>query len=373
MNDLAPYMRRALTLAAKGGRMVMPNPMVGAVIVHKDRIIGEGYHEVYGGPHAEVNAIRTVRDPKLLKESTLFVTLEPCAHFGKTPPCADLIIESQIPNVVVGCRDPFSEVAGRGIAKLESAGITVTELLRDECVLLNRRFILAHRERRPYVILKWAQSADGYLAPPPPDRGWFTSEQSRHLVHRWRAEEMAILVGTKTVLADNPSLTVRCGRQSGDDISQVKNPLRVTVDRVGVLKPTMNIFSSDAPTLVFGAAPKGVTESIQSMPIDSSVPLATQICQQLYERRILSLIVEGGAETLRGYLELGLWDEARVFQAPVEFKSGVRAPSMPTRPHMIATSGDDTITTVIHPSISHRLAIDLPASDVLKRISSATS
>ena len=373
MNELAPYMRRALTLAVKGGRMVMPNPMVGAVLVHKNRIIGEGYHEVYGGPHAEVNAIRAVRDPKLLKDSTLFVTLEPCAHFGKTPPCADLVIESGIRHVVVGCRDPFPEVAGRGIAKLQSAGITVTELLRDECVLLNRRFILAHRERRPYVILKWAQSADGYLAPPPPHHGWFTSHQSRELVHRWRAEEMAIVVGTRTVLIDNPSLTVRFGQDTRSETSAPKNPLRVTVDRAGVLKPDMNIFNSEARTLVFGAPPAGVAESVQSIPLDASVPLTTQICRDLYERRILSLIVEGGAETLKGFLALGLWDEARVFQAPVEFNGGVKAPLIPTGPQIVTTSGDDTITAVIHPSVPDRLGIDLPASEALNRIRSTPS
>jgi diaminohydroxyphosphoribosylaminopyrimidine deaminase/5-amino-6-(5-phosphoribosylamino)uracil reductase len=373
MNDLAPYMRRALHLAAKGGRMVMPNPMVGAVIVHKDRTIGEGYHEVYGGPHAEVNAIRAVQDLSLLKESTLFVTLEPCSHFGKTPPCADLVIESGVPHVVVGCRDPFPEVAGRGIAKLQSAGITVTELPCDECVLLNRRFILAHRERRPYVILKWAQSADGYLTPPPPHPGWFTSQQSRELVHHWRAEEMAILVGTKTVSIDNPSLTVRYGQGERSDIPEAKNPIRVTVDRAGVLKPTMNIFNSEAQTLVFGAAPAGVAANVQSVTLDASVPLATQICRDLYERRALSLIVEGGAETLNGFLALGLWDEARVFQAPIAFNGGVKAPPIPIGAQVVTTSGDDTITTVIHPAISNRLGIELSAADVLNRLCSSPS
>jgi diaminohydroxyphosphoribosylaminopyrimidine deaminase/5-amino-6-(5-phosphoribosylamino)uracil reductase len=351
----------------------MPNPRVGAVLVHKDRIIGEGYHEVYGGPHAEVNAIRAVRDPKLLTESTLFVTLEPCAHFGKTPPCADLVIESGIPHVVVGCRDPFPEVAGRGIAKLQNAGIEVTEILRDECILLNRHFILAHRERRPYVILKWAQSADGYLTSPPPHRGWFTSQESRELVHRWRAEEMAIVVGTKTALIDNPSLTVRYGQGAGSEPRSVKNPLRVTVDKSGVLSPNLNIFNSEAETLVFGSAPAGVAETVQSTPIDSSTPLAAQICRELYQRRILSVIVEGGAETLRGFLELGLWDEARVFQAPVEFRGGVEAPPLPTGPRIVTTSGDDTLTSVIHPAVSDRLGVELPASEILTRVTSAAS
>jgi diaminohydroxyphosphoribosylaminopyrimidine deaminase/5-amino-6-(5-phosphoribosylamino)uracil reductase len=373
MNELTPYMRRALTLAAEGGRMVMPNPMVGAVLVHRNHIIAEGYHEVYGGPHAEVNAIRAVQAPKLLKESTLFVTLEPCAHFGKTPPCADLVIESGIPHVVVGCRDPFPEVAGRGIAKLQDAGIQVTELLRDECILLNRRFILAHRERRPYVILKWAESADGYLASPPPHRGWFTSQESRELVHRWRAEEMAILVGTRTVLIDDPSLTVRYGQGMGIDARLAKNPLRVTVDRAGVLTPDLNIFTSEAETLVFGAVPAGVAESVQSTPIDSSTPLPMQICRELYDRRILSVIVEGGAETLRSFLELGMWDEARVFQAPVEFKAGVKAPPLPTGPHRVTTSGKDTLTTIIHPAVSARLGVDLSASDILDQISPTAS
>jgi diaminohydroxyphosphoribosylaminopyrimidine deaminase/5-amino-6-(5-phosphoribosylamino)uracil reductase len=372
ITELAPYMRHALTLAAKGGRMVMPNPMVGAVLVHEHQIVGEGYHEVFGGPHAEVNAIRAVRDPKLLKQSTLIVTLEPCAHFGKTPPCADLVIKSGIPRVVVGCRDPFPEVTGRGIAKLQDAGIQVTELLRDECILVNRRFILAHRERRPYVILKWAQSADGYLASSPPHRGWFTSQASRELVHQWRAEEMAILVGTRTVLIDNPSLTVRYGQSAGIGPRWAKNPLRVTIDRSGALTPDLNIFTPEAETLLFGMAPAGVAESVQSTPIDPSIPLAAQICRKLYERRIISIIVEGGAETLRRFLELDLWDEARVFQAPTEFKGGVKAPPLPRGPHIVTTSGKDTLTTIIHPNVPDRLGVDLSASEIITQISSNT-
>lgn len=352
--------------------MVMPNPMVGAVLVHENQIVAEGYHEVFGGPHAEVNAIRAVRDPKLLKESTLFVTLEPCAHFGKTPPCADLVIKSGIPRVVVGCRDPFPEVAGSGIAKLQDAGIEVTELMRDECILLNRRFILAHREHRPYIILKWAQSADGYLASPPPHRGWFTSQESREHVHQWRAEEMSILVGTKTVLIDNPSLTVRFGQDSRSAPRLVKNPLRVTIDRSGALTPDLNIFTAEAETLVFGLAPAGVAESVHSTPIDPSTPVAAQICRELYERRILSIIIEGGAETLQGFLELDLWDEARVFQAPIEFKGGVKAPPLPRGPHMVTTSGKDTLTTIIHPKVPDRLGVDLSASEILTQISSNT-
>lgn len=348
----------------------MPNPMVGAVITHKQEIIGEGYHQAYGGPHAEVHAIRAVRDPALLKESTLFVTLEPCSHFGKTPPCADLIIESGIPHVVVGCRDPFPEVSGRGIAKLRSAGIQVTELLSDECVLLNRRFILAHRERRPYIILKWAQSADGYIASTDPHRGWFTSERSRALVHQWRAEEMAILVGTKTVLVDNPSLTVRFGHDTGSGTKSRQNPLRVTVDRAGVLKADLKIFKPDAETLVFGATPVGAAPHVQSACIDPSKPLATHICQNLYERRVLSLIVEGGAETLCGFLELGLWDEARIFQAPERFGSGMKAPTWPSTQQAVVNCGVDTVTTMINPELPLRLGIDMSIKEALGYISS---
>ena len=348
----------------------MPNPMVGAVITYKQEIIGEGYHQAYGGPHAEVHAIRAVRDPALLKESTLFVTLEPCSHFGKTPPCADLIIESGIPHVVVGCRDPFSEVSGRGITKLRSAGIQVTELLSDECVLLNRRFILAHRERRPYIILKWAQSADGYIASTDPRLGWFTSERSRALVHQWRAEEMAILVGTKTVLVDNPSLTVRYGYDTEGETQTRRNPLRVTVDRAGALKPDLQIFKPDAETLVFGAAPIGAGPHIQSVCIDPSKPLETQICQNLYERRVLSLIVEGGAKTLRGFLELGLWDEARIFQAPERFGSGMKAPTWPSAHQALVSSGVDTVTTMVNPELPLRLGIDMPIQEMLKYVSS---
>lgn len=368
MNELAAYMRRALDLATRGGRSVMPNPMVGAVITHQGHVIGEGYHQAYGGPHAEVHAIRAVRDQALLRESTLFVTLEPCSHFGKTPPCADLIIESHIPRVIVGCRDPFPAVAGRGLAKLRSVGIQVSELLGEECAILNRRFILAHRERRPYIILKWAQSIDGYLAPATPNHTWFTCKQSRELLHRWRAEEMAILVGTRTVSTDNPSLTVRYGQAASDPTFATINPLRVTVDRVGVLNSEMNIFNAAANTLIFGIRPEGASPNVQSIPIDQSSPLPAQICRGLYERHILSLIVEGGSETLRSYLELGLWDEARIFQAPIEFGAGVQAPAIPAGAQFSTASGVDTITHVINPQLPGRLGLDVPAEEVLRQI-----
>ena len=370
MTTAAIYMRRALELAAQGGRGVMPNPMVGAVIVHNEQIIAEGYHQVYGGPHAEVNAVRAVRDPLLLKASTMYVSLEPCAHFGKTPPCVDLIIESQIPTIVVGCRDPFPEVAGRGIARLRNAGVHVTELLSDECILLNRRFMLAHREHRPYVILKWAQSSDGYLAPAAPNQGWFTCQNSRELVHRWRAEEMAILVGTNTVKTDNPLLTVRYGRPEHEAPHAVKNPLRVTVDRTGALTPTMNIFNTEAETLVFGQAPTRGGSNVVSVPIESSMPLAIQICCELYKRRILSLIVEGGAKTLTEFLDLGLWDEVRVFQTPVKFEGGVKAPPLPTGPSASQTSGTDTVFTVVHPDLPARLGLSIPAASTLALLAS---
>ena len=224
------YMDRALDLAARGGRAVMPNPMVGAVIVHNDTIIGEGYHQLYGGPHAEVFAIRGVQDRSLLKDATIYVSLEPCSHFGKTPPCAELVIESGIRTVVVGCKDPNPKVAGRGIQKLRDAGITVHEGIRErECVMLNRRFMLFQKMQRPYVILKWAETADRFIAREDGSSKWISSEFSRRTTHRWRSQEMSILVGTTTARADNPQLTVR-------HIEGI-NPLRIVIDREPLAAP----------------------------------------------------------------------------------------------------------------------------------------
>lgn len=345
-------MRRALELAARGGRAAMPNPLVGAVVVLDDKIIGEGYHLRCGGPHAEVHAIPAVADTQALSRSTLYVSLEPCSHFGRTPPCADLIVRSRIPTVVVGCRDPFPEVSGKGIQKLRDAGITVVEdVLHNECVMLNKRFILAHRQKRPYVILKWAETADGFIAPSDRSRTWISCEASRVLTHRWRAEEMAIVVGYNTARIDDPSLTVR--HVAGT------NPLRVTVDNSLSLPPSLKLFDNEADTLVLNHLRDETVGRCVWRRYDPKIPVARAILQELYAHKVISVIVEGGAKTLQEFIDLNLWDEARVFVSKQTFGTGVKAPTHPFSPQQTSSSGDDTLQVFLHPQLQERLGLPL--------------
>jgi diaminohydroxyphosphoribosylaminopyrimidine deaminase/5-amino-6-(5-phosphoribosylamino)uracil reductase len=324
--------------------------MVGAVLVHDTHIIGEGHHEFYGDPHAEVNAIRAVKDRTKLSHATLYVTLEPCSHFGKTPPCADLIVESGIPEVVVGCRDPFPEVAGTGIEKLRAAGVQVTEIIQHrESTLLNKRFILAHRLKRPYVILKWAQTSDGFIARNDGSSKWISCEASRTLTHEWRAQEMSILVGTATARIDNPSLTVR--HVTGP------NPVRVVIDASLSLPPHLNLFNKEAETIVFNAVKQECNTQISWEKIDFQQPIAPQILSRLYERNLISLFIEGGARTLRSFIAADLWDEARVFVSPSQFGSGVAAPQLPQQNAETCPSGDDTLITYTHQDLESRLGL----------------
>lgn len=304
-------MHRCLQLAANGRGSVSPNPMVGSVIVHNHRIIGEGYHRACGQAHAEVNAIAAVRDKELLRESTLFVNLEPCSHYGKTPPCADLIIESRIPRVVVGMEDPFPEVAGRGIERLRAHGVTVTVGIEEAaCRELNRRFITCQTLHRPYVILKWAQSSDGFIDRirregdgQTPIR--FSDEYGQIAVHKLRAEADAIMVGTRTLHLDRPQLDVR--HWDG------RNPLRLIAD--------------------------------------SSLTIPQQL-DRLYQERIQSLIVEGGARLLSSFLESGIWDEARIEIAPIVLRSGVPAPTISGTPISIEHSRHSAILTYLNRNLA---------------------
>ncbi len=327
MPEHEKYMRRCLELARLGMGNVSPNPMVGAVIVYEGRIIGEGYHQQYGEGHAEVNAIKQVTDKfadhaELLSQSTIYVSLEPCAHYGKTPPCADLIIKHRIPKVVIGCRDPFEQVNGRGIEKLLAAGIEVTTgVLEEECKWLNRRFFTRIQKHRPYVILKWAQTVDGFFAPADGRQLWITGTESRKLVHQWRGEEDAILVGTNTVIADNPKLNVR--------YSNGKPPKRIIIDRKLKLSDTLNVFDQSVETLVFNEVKTnidGKNKFIALEDFDNYVP--QYILYQLYLQDIQSVIIEGGAFTLNSFIQVGLWDEARVFSGKTELKTGIKAPSV---------------------------------------------
>ena len=325
MNLHEKFMQRCLDLAGKGLGNVAPNPLVGCVIVHEGKIIGEGFHQKYGEAHAEVNAIHSVQNKELLKSSTLYVTLEPCSHFGKTPPCADLIIEHKIPHVVISSKDPFPEVSGKGIEKLINAGIKVeTDIFKSEYEWLNRRFFTFQNKKRPYVILKWAQTEDGFIDIDRnnnmPNITWITNETCRILVHKWRTEEQAILIGTNTAVKDNPLLTARSWPG--------KNPLRIVLDRKLTLPQTLNIFNNEANTLVFTEMNKNSENNMEYTNINFDSNIIPDILNQLYKRGIQSLIVEGGAKTLQSFIDSGLWDEARVFTGNIQFKSGIRAPNI---------------------------------------------
>lgn len=297
-------MQRAIQIANNGLGTTRPNPMVGAVIVYNNKIIGEGFTSKYGGNHAEVNAINSVTDKSFLAKSTIYVTLEPCSHYGKTPPCSDLILHHKIPNVVIGCVDDNPQVAGKGIKKLMEAGCNVTiGVLEKECKDHHKRFFTFHNKKRPYIILKWAETNDGFIAPTSRDEQkpvWITNQLSRQLVHKWRAEEQAILVGTNTVIKDNPSLTVR--DWTGE------NPIRVVLDRNSLLSNAYTIFNNDAETLTFK---------------DHTL---IEVCDHLHQQNINSIIIEGGSKTLQLFIDEELWDEARIFKGKIDFKDGVKAP-----------------------------------------------
>lgn len=317
------YMRRCIELAGNGQNNVAPNPMVGAVIVCDGRIIGEGYHIRCGEAHAEVNAIRSVKDESLLRRATIYVSLEPCSHYGKTPPCADLIIEKQIPRIVIGCQDPFSEVAGRGIQKLRDAGREVkVGVLEKECRHLIRRFITFNTLRRPYITLKWAESADRFIDKERTDGQpvILSSPLSAMLAHKKRAEADAIMVGRRTALLDNPSLTVRnwYGR----------NPMRIVLDRTLSLPSDLQLFDGSVPTLVFTERERPDKENVTYITLDFSRQLLAQIMEELYRRKVQSLLVEGGSQLLQSFIDNDLWDEAYVEKCPYRLSSGVKAPEI---------------------------------------------
>lgn len=316
-------MHRALALAELGRQDVSPNPMVGCVIVHNGLIIGEGYHQKHGSAHAEVNAINNVKDPELLKDATLYVTLEPCAHFGKTPPCANLIVQKQIPHVVVCNADPNPLVAGKGIQILRDAGIKVTEqVLQAQGWELNKRFFTYHSLKRPYIILKWAQTADGFIARENYDSKWISDKFSRVLTHKWRSEEDAIMIGTNTALKDNPSLTNRAW--SG------YSPLRIVIDKNLKLDPSYNLFDQSQTTLCYNALEDRTEEYNQYIKLDFSKELIPQIMEDLYARKIQSVIVEGGSGLHYSFIQHNVWDEARVFVSKsMSFGKGIAAQPLP--------------------------------------------
>lgn len=318
------YIRRCIELASNGLCNAAPNPMVGAVIVHNGKIIGEGYHARCGEGHAEVNAIRSVKDETLLKEATIYVSLEPCSHYGKTPPCADLIISKGIPRVVVGCIDPFSQVSGRGIRKLREAGIDVTVgILEEECKNLIRRFVTFNTLERPYITLKWAESADGYIDINRENGSpvVLSTPVTSMYVHKQRAEHKAILVGRNTALLDNPSLTTR--NWYG------KNPLRLVIDRNLTLPAELKLFDHSTPTVVFTEKQRNSEDNLEYVTLDFSKDILPQICTVLYERKIQSLLVEGGTALLQSFIDSELWDDIFVEHSAKVLYEGVKSPVIP--------------------------------------------
>lgn len=318
-----------MQIAKNGIGTTRPNPSVGAVVVYQDKIIGEGFTSSYGKNHAEVNAINSVLNKELLKEATIYVTLEPCAHFGKTPPCADLIVKHQLKNVVIGCVDSNTLVAGKGIERLEKAGINViTGVLEIECREHHKRFFCVQDKKRPFVVLKWAETKDGFIAPKTKHEQkpvWITNTYSQQLVHKWRSEEHAILVGTNTVIADNPKLNVRTW--SGN------NPIRIVLDKSLRISNKAAIFDKSVKTIVFTEKEDCQLETSRELifeQIDFSKNVASQICEVLQKHKIQSVIIEGGSQTLQTFIDENLWDEARVFVGGTEFEEGVKSPGFST-------------------------------------------
>lgn len=317
------YIRRCIQLAKNGFYNVPPNPMVGAVIVCDGRIIGEGYHIRCGEAHAEVNAIRSVKDESLLTRSTMYVSLEPCSHQGKTPPCADLIIKKQIPRIVIGCQDPFSKVAGRGIKKLQDAGReVVVGVLEKECRQLIRSFITFNTFHRPYIILKWAESADSFIDSERSEGSpvILSSPLSAMLVHMKRAKVNAIMVGRQTALLDNPSLTVRNWHG--------KNPIRIVLDRAISLPQNLHLFNGSIPTLIFTEKEHPERKNVTFITIDFTRDVLPQIMEELYRRKIQTLLVEGGRQLLQSFIDSELWDETFIEKCPTKLYSGVKAPEI---------------------------------------------
>ena len=318
-------MQRCIKLAEKGLGKTFPNPLVGSVIVHQDNIIGEGWHQKAGSSHAEVNAIFNVQNKEFLSKSTLYVSLEPCNHFGKTPPCSDLIIKNKIPRVVIASSDPNPLVAGEGIEKLKKAGCEVIiGVLKKEADFLNRRFFTFHNLKRPYVILKWAQTKDNFIAPfqkktGNPEIFWITNNHSKQRVHKWRSEEAAILVGVQTVINDNPKLTTR--EWTGN------NPLRIVIDPNGRTPKDSKLFQDNIPTLFLTKKPIELFSNKKEQKIISPFSIKN-ILKECYKLNIQSIIIEGGLRTLESFIKDNLWDEARVFKTDKKLKTGIMAPKL---------------------------------------------
>lgn len=336
------YMQQCLNLALQAFGNTYPNPMVGCVIVHNHTIIGEGFHHKAGEPHAEVLAIESVQNKTLLKESTLYVNLEPCAHYGKTPPCSLAIIQHKIPRVVVGCIDTYSKVAGKGIEMLQNAGIEVTVgVLEHESRMLNKRFFTFYEQKRPYIILKWAQTTDGFIDLAPElktqSKGmWITDNICKQLVHTWRTQEQSILIGTNTAEIDNPQLTAR--------LAQGKNPLRLVIDIHNRLPEQLYVKDGTTPTIIYTSDTSALSKhNVTYVKISSKDDIWQQILNDLYIRNIQSVIIEGGALILEDCIARNFWDEMRVFVGPITFSKGVVAPLLHIMPDTTETIGNSVL------------------------------
>ncbi|TSA34182.1 MAG: bifunctional diaminohydroxyphosphoribosylaminopyrimidine deaminase/5-amino-6-(5-phosphoribosylamino)uracil reductase RibD [Porphyromonadaceae bacterium] len=339
------YMQRCLDLARNGLGSVAPNPMVGAVIVHNDRIIGEGYHTGYGNPHAEAEAVNQVKDQSILPDSTLYVNLEPCNHHGKAPPCTNLILDKGIGRVVIGQNDPNSAASG-GLDRLRNKGVEViTGVLEQESRWLNRRFNTFHEQKRPWLILKWAQTTDGFVdtlrdQTENQKPTWITDETGRRLVHKWRTEEQAILAGSQTILLDNPQLNVRAWAG--------KDPLRITIDRTGRLemgdrRSPLWILDGAIPTVIYTGTDHKNQPNLEFIRISPEEPVWPQVLADLYNRNIQSVLIEGGPTLVETLIRENLWDEARVFIGPGWFGSGVKAPQFPFQPKQEGKVGNSRL------------------------------
>ena len=312
--------------------------MVGCVITHKGVIIGEGWHYKAGEAHAEVNAINSVKDKSVLKDATIYVSLEPCSHFGKTPPCANLIIQHNIPNVIVGCVDSFSEVSGRGIQMLRNHGCNViVGVLEKECLALNKRFFTYHNKKRPYIILKWAESIDGFIAPKNNSKiTWITNNFSRQLVHKLRTEEQAILVGTNTAIIDNPKLNIR--NWKGSKI------VRVILDQTLKIPSENHIYDGSLKTIILTAKKRENKANLFFEIIDFDKEITSQICNVLYQHKLQSVIIEGGSKTLQSFIKANLWDQAHLYKGVTMFEKGIQAPKINGRLAIIKNIKNDSIS-----------------------------
>ena len=339
MNNHEYFINKCIELAQKGIRDVSPNPMVGSIIVCNNKIIGQGYHKSYGKEHAEVNAINNVKDKSLLKKSILYVNLEPCCHYGKTPPCTDLIIKKKIPQVVIGCIDPNSQISGQGIKKLKNNSVEVIYgVLEEKCKSLNKRFFTFNNLKRPYIILKWAKSSDSFIAPIDQTKPfWMTSEQSRMIVHRWRSEEDSILVGSNTVILDNPSLDVR--------LTAGKNPIRVIIDKNLSFNKNLNVFNNESKTIIFNEI-KTLSSGTNYYLKVNFKNLISEMLNELYNIDVTSIIVEGGAYTLNKFIDKNIYDEVRVFTTKTLLKKGIKSPNIPDIKKILSKSIDNDLLDI---------------------------